>query len=31
MTAVRIMAAIRALPPGCRLMVFLADVKGLGY
>jgi RNA polymerase sigma-70 factor (ECF subfamily) len=26
-----IVAAIRALPPGCRLTVYLADVKGLGY
>jgi RNA polymerase sigma-70 factor, ECF subfamily len=26
-----IVAAIRTLPPGCRLMVYLADVKGLGY
>jgi RNA polymerase sigma factor (sigma-70 family) len=24
-------AAIRALPPGYRLAVYLADVKGLGY
>jgi RNA polymerase sigma-70 factor, ECF subfamily len=24
-------AAIRVLPPGYRLMVYLADVKGLGY
>jgi len=28
---VEIVAAIRALPPGYRLMVYLADVKGLGY
>ena len=26
-----ILAAIRTLPPGYRLMVYLADVKGLGY
>jgi len=26
-----IVAAIRALPPGSRLTVYLADVKGLGY
>jgi len=26
-----IVAAIRALPPGYRLMVYLADVQGLGY
>jgi RNA polymerase sigma-70 factor (ECF subfamily) len=26
-----ILAAIRALPPGYRLAVYLADVKGLGY
>ena len=26
-----IVAAIRALPPGYRLAVYLADVKGLGY
>ena len=26
-----IVAAIRALPPGYRLTVYLADVKGLGY
>jgi len=26
-----IVAAIRALPPGCRLTVYLADVKGLDY
>lgn len=26
-----IVAAIRALPPGYRLMVYLADVEGLGY
>jgi RNA polymerase sigma-70 factor, ECF subfamily len=26
-----IVAAIRTLPPGYRLMVYLADVKGLGY
>jgi RNA polymerase sigma-70 factor, ECF subfamily len=26
-----IVAAIQALPPGYRLMVYLADVKGLGY
>jgi len=26
-----IVAAIRALPPGSRLAVYLADVKGLGY
>jgi len=26
-----IVAAIQVLPPGCRLTVYLADVKGLGY
>lgn len=26
-----IVAAIRALPPGYRLIVYMADVKGLGY
>ena len=26
-----IVAAIRVLPPGYRLTVYLADVKGLGY